>query len=210
MKALAFRQAIAVRPDPDFHRDVDRLIHHMDRLIQGLPQRPGPAWAPSSLERTMSNPHYESDFNQMVVGGYDLARLMGPETVLVVTGTWVLSELLDRPVAELLRDEIDRRGHVARLRRAIIVTDFAFGRDEGLATHPAIAIGSPGVNAVTRDVAERGRRWQPRAGAYGAYLDVNPPRVALWGDRAEDTRDSVQRYLERPDGLTEFLHNCWR
>ena len=33
LQALAFRQGTAVRSDPDFHGDMDRLIHHLDRLM---------------------------------------------------------------------------------------------------------------------------------------------------------------------------------
>jgi hypothetical protein len=31
---LAYRQAIAIRPDPDFHRDMDRLIEYLNQQIQ--------------------------------------------------------------------------------------------------------------------------------------------------------------------------------
>jgi len=37
LKSLAFRSGIAVRPDPDFHRDVDRLIETLDRLLEKQP-----------------------------------------------------------------------------------------------------------------------------------------------------------------------------
>jgi formylglycine-generating enzyme required for sulfatase activity len=39
LQRLAFRNGLAVRPDPDFHRDVDRLIQHLDRLIPQPPPR---------------------------------------------------------------------------------------------------------------------------------------------------------------------------
>ena len=35
LKALAEQNGQAVRPDPDFHRDMDRLIHHLAPLVQG-------------------------------------------------------------------------------------------------------------------------------------------------------------------------------
>jgi TIR domain len=33
---LSYRHGIAVRQDPDFHRDMDRLIEHLTQQIQGL------------------------------------------------------------------------------------------------------------------------------------------------------------------------------
>jgi formylglycine-generating enzyme required for sulfatase activity len=36
LQALSFRQSIAVRRDPDFHRDMDRLIEYLTQQIQGL------------------------------------------------------------------------------------------------------------------------------------------------------------------------------
>ena len=33
---LSYRNGIAVRPDPDFHRDMDRLIEYLKQQIQGL------------------------------------------------------------------------------------------------------------------------------------------------------------------------------
>ncbi len=36
---LSYRNSIAVRPDPDFHRDMDRLIEYLKQLIHGLSKR---------------------------------------------------------------------------------------------------------------------------------------------------------------------------
>ena len=36
LQDLAYRQGIEVRRDPDFHRDMDRLIEHLKQKIQGL------------------------------------------------------------------------------------------------------------------------------------------------------------------------------
>src|SRR5690348_17538336 len=50
---------------------------------------------------------------------WDPTRIMSGETVIIVVGTSVFAELLDRPVAELLRDQIDGRGGGHPLHRAI-------------------------------------------------------------------------------------------
>jgi formylglycine-generating enzyme required for sulfatase activity len=50
LQLLAFRNGIAVRPDPDFHRDVDRLIQYLDRLFTATP----PAAVPASPQRKLT------------------------------------------------------------------------------------------------------------------------------------------------------------
>ena len=39
LQNLSYRHGIAVRPDPDFHRDMDRLIEYLKQQIQGLKER---------------------------------------------------------------------------------------------------------------------------------------------------------------------------
>jgi hypothetical protein len=31
---LAYRNGMSVRPDPDFHHDVDRLVHGIEQLLK--------------------------------------------------------------------------------------------------------------------------------------------------------------------------------
>ena len=59
LKALAYRQSAQVRCDPDFHRDMDRLIHRIEGVFGGLsvggatgvpaPSQPAPSLAAPSL-----------------------------------------------------------------------------------------------------------------------------------------------------------------
>src|SRR5947208_2207988 len=72
------------------------------------------------MERAMSNPNYVSDL-QVLDDKWDLSLVVRPETVIITIGTHPIAELLDRPVAEFLRDAIDARGHVGSGRRAVIL-----------------------------------------------------------------------------------------
>jgi hypothetical protein len=49
----------------------------------------------------MANPHYTYDLTQLD-GVWDRAKVMNPQTILLVIGTELASELLDRAVAERL------------------------------------------------------------------------------------------------------------
>lgn len=70
----------------------------------------------------MANPRYTNDL-PILDGSFATKKILGPETIIVVVGTTVSAELLDRPVAGRLRDEIDRVGGRAELRRAIVIAD---------------------------------------------------------------------------------------
>ena len=39
---------------------------------------------------------------------------------------------------------------------------------------------------------------------------VGLPQVALWGETANDTRETVEHYLKDEKGLSSFLKMCWR
>ena len=57
LQDVSYRNGIVVRPDPDFHKDMDRLIAHLKRPIQGITEAPsGPEISPKSLPRVATGP----------------------------------------------------------------------------------------------------------------------------------------------------------
>ena len=70
----------------------------------------------------MSNPRYAEDIFRLG-RVYDPRSVVNKESVFVVVGTNLVAELLDRSVAELLRDQIDQRGGKYPFRRGIVITD---------------------------------------------------------------------------------------
>jgi hypothetical protein len=173
------------------------------------------------LSRTMSNPRYADDIYRLD-RVYDRRSVINNETIIVVVGTTVVAELLDRPSAELLRDEIDRRGGVYPYRRGIILTDRGwYDEAPAVAANSFIAIGGPPANKVAKELAD----WVPPQGskegkyefpgltsAVGFYRRSQSglPQVGLWGKTANGTREAVERYLQRDDGLSAFLRMCWK
>lgn len=139
-------------------------------------------------------------------------KLVDPEeTVVVVVGATATAAERDRPLAERVRHEIDRRGEGHAWRRAVIVTDQQYFSAEGLQHSTAIAIGGPGSNAAAAHFADRldtvfgqeDRFWVQ------ASLDTEPRRVALWGVNSEATAASVTVFLER-GFLDDLLERIWR
>src|SRR5947209_1878217 len=164
------------------------------------------------LDKTMANPHYEIDTKALEQHHYSLSAVLSKETILIVVGCWIPAELCDRPVAEMVRDEIDKRGQKYPHRRGIVVTDAEWFKNQDLQRHPAIAIGGPQANALTDEIYRKAppkSTWNLK-GLSGAFLAGPPLRVALWGTNARDTRSSAEKYLKDTEGLRDLLGMCWQ
>lgn len=158
------------------------------------------------LEFTMSNPHYGNDL-KVIDGIWDLKQVMRQETICILTGCNIVAELLDRPVAEMLRDEIDKLGDSMPFRRAIVITDFWWWQEAMDKTHPIIGIGGPANNGITREILERVEPEEINDFRI-AYVHEQFPKIAVWGETAQQTRDSVEYFIK--ERLRDFLNQCWR
>jgi hypothetical protein len=119
------------------------------------------------------------------------------ETIVVVTGSTAAAIERDRPLAMWLRDEIDRRANGQTYRRAVLTDDESYFRSELLQRQTTIAIGGPGVNAVTQHFfsllatvyAEEERVWVQ------ANFDGEQKRAGLWGVDAAATSAAVDAFV---------------
>jgi nucleoside phosphorylase len=178
----------------------------------------------AQLSKTMSNPRYADDLTRLD-RIWDRKAVINRETVIIVVGALVPSELLDRPTAESLRDEIDRRsGKEHPFRRAIVVTDEAwYDKEEApnISNNAVISVGGPRSNKLSNEFDE----WEAPAGsAQGKYpvsgtkectgfFRLNAkglPQVGLWGKNAQETRQAVGCYVQNEKGLTAFLRMVWK
>jgi len=133
--------------------------------------------------------------------------------LLIVTGSTLRAEELDRPLAYYLKQRIEERlaeqadpddpPTVVR-----VVADFRWIHDDPLQKLPTISIGGPGVNALAH-------RWLEEVPVSLAvddryYLQMDPdldePRVSIWGMDNETTQIAVSVFLER--FLSRFLDRC--
>jgi hypothetical protein len=132
---------------------------------------------------------------------------MSTDTIILVTGCCVVTELLDRPIAEFLRNEIDKRGS-HRYQRGIIVGDLWWFRDESLHKHPVIAIGGPAINTLTSELVEENLTWLENVDHCGRDLS-HPPKLSIWGETTSDTQERVTQFVNDARGLSTFLELCW-
>jgi hypothetical protein len=179
------------------------------------------AFSLEQLSKTMSNPRYAEDIFKLD-RIYDRHSVINKETVIIVVGTTIVTELLDRPAAELLRDHIDQRGGKFPYRRGIVLADQAWYNEAfALSGNPVISVGGPPVNKLSYEFdkwappppSKEGKYSIPGAGVRTGFFRKNPaglPQVGLWGNNANGTRETVEHYFRNEQGLNEFLKMCWK
>lgn len=192
-----------------------------DKSQDSLPS----AFSLEQLSKTMSNPRYADDIFKLD-RVYDRHSVINKETIIIVVGTSIVAELLDRPAAELLRDHIDDQGGSNSFRRGIVIGHNAwYEQTEAavIADNPVIAVGGPRTNRLTAEFEQ----WKPnppsKEGTYpipvsGArigtgFFRMNQkglPQVALWGHDANAVRETVEYYFRNEKGFAEFLKMCWK
>lgn len=157
----------------------------------------------------MGNPNYGHDLRKLD-GKWDLSAIVTKQTILIVVGMNLCAELLDRPLAEQVRDAIDSRGNAEEGRRSIIVTDAWWLREEWLQRQPTISIGGPPTNSVSGELAtaleaSRGPNDLPvpDCGVFRPSRD----RLGLWEGLAAGTASRVRGFLD--NDLAGFLGEVW-
>ena len=133
------------------------------------------------------------------------------ETVVLVTGSSLTAEERDRPLAYLLKGEIDRRGAGHAYRRAVVVADAWYLENRLFHLNPTIAIGGPGVNGVTQEFTAFLPTIYTREEEVfvQAEFDGELKRAALWGANAASTAAAVEIFTTQ-GYLEDLLGRIWR
>jgi hypothetical protein len=145
-----------------------------------------------------------------------MAKEIQVRWLLIVTGSTLRAEEMDRPLAYYLKQRIEESlvQAVATGRRSLedylvrVVADFRWIHDEPLQNLPTISIGGPGVNALSH-------RWLeevPVSLSFNEryFIQMDPdlaePRVSIWGMDNASTQLSVSVFVDR--FLSRFLDHC--
>lgn len=133
---------------------------------------------------------------------------MPPESpgrlILIVTGSTLRAEELDRPLAYYLKQQVER---LVALRAAVddepthvlVVADFRWMSDEPLQEIPTLSVGGPGVNAL----AHRWFEEMPFSLAVDEqyYIQMDPelvePHASIWGMDNSTTQIAVAIFVDR-------------
>jgi hypothetical protein len=136
--------------------------------------------------------------------------------LLIVTGSTLRAEEVDRPLGYYLKQRIERSlsESVAAGRQGLddyivrVVADFRWIHDEPLQNLPTISLGGPGVNAL----AHRWLEDVPVSLAYSERYfiqmdpDLSEPRASIWGMDNATTQIAVSVFVDR--FLPRFLDRC--
>lgn len=132
--------------------------------------------------------------------------------ILIVAGSTLRAEELDRPLAYYLRQQVE--GQLAQRQadgrdptpaRALVVADFRFLNDKPLQSLATISVGGPGVNALAHSWFEE----LPFSFAIDEQFciqmdpDLVEPRASIWGMDNTSTQVAVSMFVERY--LSRFL-----
>lgn len=136
-----------------------------------------------------------------------------PKLLLIVTGSTLRAEEMDRPLAYYLKQRIEQAVVDEPIDglalHVLVVADFRWLHDEPLQRLPTISVGGPGVNALAH-------RWfeedLPHSlvvdGRYFVQMDPDlaEPRASIWGMDNPSTQFAVSTFLTR--FLPRFLRRC--
>jgi len=136
--------------------------------------------------------------------------------LLIVTGSTLRAEEMDRPLGYYLKQRVERslseaiadgrdglEGYVVR-----VVADFRWIHDDPLQSLPTISLGGPGVNAL----AHRWLEDVPVSLAFNDryFIQMDPdlaePRASIWGMDNSTTQIAVSVFVDR--FLPRFLERC--
>lgn len=133
------------------------------------------------------------------------------ETVVLVTGSSLTAEERDRPLAYLLKSEIDRRGAGHAYRRAVVVGDVWYLENRLFHLNPTIAIGGPGANGVAQEFGTFLPMIYSREEQVFVQADFEGElkRAALWGVNASCTAAAVEAFSTQGH-LEDLLGRIWR
>jgi hypothetical protein len=136
--------------------------------------------------------------------------------LLIVTGSTLRAEEMDRPLGYYLKQRIeDSLAQAAATSQpglddylVRIVADFRWIHDEPLQSLPTISLGGPGVNALSH-------RWLEEVPVSLAFSeryfiqmdpDLAEPRASIWGMDNASTQIAVSVFVDR--FLSRFLERC--
>ena len=130
--------------------------------------------------------------------------------LLIVTGSTLRAEEVDRPLAYYLRQRIEQSLAESDLDggpfRIQVVADFRWIHDEPLHDAPTISLGGPGVNALAhRWLEEIPSRWPSMSNTTFRWIPTSTSPGSIWGMDNPSTQIAVSVFIER--FLPRFLEH---
>lgn len=145
---------------------------------------------------------YLSNIETLENNEYNLTSVLDKKTILIATGSHIIAEMLDRPIAEFLKNEIYKTYSF----KAILIGDNQFLADKEMHSLSVISIGGCNMNYLTNEIDKHGKSWNDKGIYKYAEREINGTiQMALWADSSTYTRKCVEKFIKEEDGLKQFL-----
>jgi len=130
--------------------------------------------------------------------------------IFLVTGSDLVAEQKDRPLAYFLKTHVDRYGGQEKSRCGIVVSDLWYLANDSVKTYPTISVGGPAVNNLSRQYWHRLPVALAVDNVFVIQEDVTGEdlRAAVWGMDFETTREAVQTFYQK-GYLRILLEAAW-
>jgi hypothetical protein len=119
--------------------------------------------------------------------------------IILVTGTTMRAEKLDRPLAYSLKKAIEERIDLEDGWEVIVVSDYCYLNTPKLFSSPTISVGGPGVNALAALWAGDVPHTLSIDNLLIIQMDaaLEDRRVSIWGVDHASTVDAIHLFMER-------------
>jgi len=135
------------------------------------------------------------------------------QTVLIVVGTDIKPEEIDRPIAYKLKEAVESAEQFGNhpFRKCLVISDTLYTSDKLIRVCPTIAVGGPGVNTVAAEFVEKLPVYLSQENRYFIQLDksFSDPKVSIWGMDRKTTEEAVEMFIANGI-LDDFLKSIWK
>jgi hypothetical protein len=127
--------------------------------------------------------------------------------ILIVTGSSLRAEQMDRPLAYYLQSQIERLAADQKECPALVLSDRFYLTRPDLHRLPLISVGGPGVNRVAQKLLKKLGAALAADDRFFIQIDPDGLRASIWGLDNCQTRVAVVTFAERY--LPQFTQLCW-
>ncbi len=131
-----------------------------------------------------------------------------PELVLIVAGTTLRAEQMDRPLAYYLQTQIEERSGKPGGPQALVISDARYLHEKELQQLPTISVGGPGVNLLAQKWLDDLPSVLTVEDKYLVQMELEgvAPQACVWGMNNPLTKLAVVTFADR--FLPRFLQAC--
>jgi len=132
-----------------------------------------------------------------------------PGLILIVTGSSLRAEQMDRPLAYYLQSQIDELGTGRDDRMGLVLSDRYYLCHPDLHQLPLISVGGPGVNKLAQKLLKKLSAVLAVEDKFFIQMDADGEdlRASIWGMDNPQTQIAVVTFAERY--LPKFAERCW-